>query len=106
MTHALTRRAVLLAAAFGTIGWFIAAMFIRFALSLGWFGAGPRLVLFAAAVPAAWFLVEVVRRIAPAHLLERVTVLCVTALLLDGLALVWFPALYGAEGAALLTPAA
>jgi hypothetical protein len=32
--------------------------------------------------------------------------MCIVALILDGIALVWFQALYGAEGATLLAPAA
>jgi hypothetical protein len=97
----------LMPALFGLIGWFIAAMFIRVAIPLGWFAPPLTAVMFIAAVPASWLLVELVRRLAGgADLLARVTIMCVVALLLDGLALVWLPGLYGASGAELLAPAA
>src|SRR5436189_806160 len=104
MTHA---RGFVLPAVLGLVGWFIAAMFIRLAIPLGWFAPPLTVVLFVVAVPASWLLVELVRRLAGgADLLARVTIMCVVALLLDGLALVWLPSLYGAEGAELLPAAA
>jgi hypothetical protein len=93
----MSSRTVLLIVAAGVVGWFVAALFIRFTAHLGWYGGGlANIILFAASAPVALALAELVRRLAPKGQSSVAAALLVTpALLLDGLALTWTPGLYG-----------
>jgi hypothetical protein len=94
----------------GLAFWFLAALFIRF-FGAGIFVAGNPwlLALFLAAIPMAWGLVRLsggLGRIRGPALFPAATLLSVVGLLLDGVAIAWFPALYGLPTAALVLAAA
>jgi Family of unknown function (DUF5367) len=83
----------------GDVLWFVAAMFIRFA-GQGLFTAGnPWLIaLFVGSLPVAWALVAIpcrMLRVARPHYVKAATLMAAPALLLDGVAITWFPTLYG-----------
>lgn len=96
--------------ALGVFFWFVAAMAFRllgervFSLDSPWVP-----LLFASAVPVAWAFVEAGKRLSGARggaLMPAVSVMSATAMLLDALALVFVPALYGMPVASLLLVAA
>lgn len=101
--HALR---VPLLVALGAIFWFLAALVIRF-LGPGVFAPGSAVLLlvFALAVPIAWGFVWLGTAIAGARgaaVVPAVAIMAATAMLLDGVALTWFPALYGLPPASLV----
>lgn len=83
----------------GAVLWFAAAMVIRYTLPLGWFGRGAAPILFAVSAALSPLVVLAVHRVtrgqAGGHL-RTAALACIPALLLDGLAFVWQPSLYGA----------
>lgn len=80
--------------------WAAASQVIRVAVPAGWFAPGPAVAMFALALPNAWLTVWMVRRlVGPAHVLRGTMLACAVAMLADGVALVWAPALYGADTA-------
>jgi hypothetical protein len=89
---------LLVAVAVGVLFWFLAALFIRAAgthvFAPG--GAAP-ILLFAATVPLGWLLIEGVARwggFADGAVFPVIVTMCLTGLVLDGVALVWFAGLY------------
>lgn len=100
----LTRRQVAIATMNGAIYWALAILFIRFAGPHVFVHGSPRLAgLYVALIPVSWAFVELAPRVAgfsAATGASAVTVMCLTALMLDGLAIGWAPSLYG------LTPSA
>lgn len=93
----LADRQVAILVAFGLAFWFVAALFIRFAL-FDIFNRGiGTMVLFATTVPVAWVSVQIASRIAklaPAQLLPGVAVASAAAMLCDGIGLLWW-SIYG-----------
>ncbi len=90
---------VLLYVALGAVLWLVAALFIRvvgqplFSLANRWLYA-----LFAACFPVGWLLIVTclaLGRVSRSAALVPVTLMCVTSLLLDGIAISRFPSLYG-----------
>ncbi len=83
----------------GAVLWLIAALFIR-VTGAGLFVAGnPWLIaLFIASLPVGWLLAVLPCRLmglARPHYVQAATLMAAPALLLDGLAITWLPALYG-----------
>ena len=97
-------------AALGITLWLLFALLIHFAIPPAWFSSPPLSpLLFAAAVPGAWLLVQLCRQTAALtseQLLPGVAVASMTALLCDGTALTWAPRLYGGDAASILPAAA
>jgi hypothetical protein len=89
----------------GLIVWFIAAMFIRFALPLGWLeGNIVTIIIFIVSLPVAAISIELVHRFTDGQKGEKIrtaAVLSLVGLLLDGMAITWTPLLYTADRAAL-----
>lgn len=94
----------------GVVFWVSGVLFIRFAglplfdRSNSWLW-----LLFVAAIPLSWFFVKiliVVGQLSGADRLRAVALSSFAAALLDGIAITWFPALYGLEQAGLLLAAA
>lgn len=78
--------------------WAAASQVIRVAVPAGWFAPGPALFMFGLALPNAFLSVWLVRRmVGAAHVLRGTMLACAVAMLADGVALVWAPALYGAD---------
>jgi hypothetical protein len=94
----------------GIVFWFSGVLFIRFAGEALFVSRNPWLfLLFIAAIPAAWGFVKitaVVGQISGDALLGAVSLASVSAAVLDGIALTWFPSWYGLEPSGLLLAAA
>ena len=90
---------------FGAVIWFIAAMFIRLALPLGWLAGGLLTVLvFAGSLPTAAVSIELAHRLVGGGSGQRIktaAIISLVGLLLDGIAITWTPALYSPDRAAI-----
>ena len=89
--------------------WYLAALFIRFALPAGLYGGGPGVLLFAATLPLAWGSIRLAERVAglrPAQVVPGTAFACAVAMLCDGVALTWAPGVYGGASARLALGAA
>ena len=83
----------------GALFWLIGVLFIRF--------AGP-IFFIEGSFPASWLpikLGEVFGKVKSHALITAVLIMNTTALLLDGVALTWFPSIYGVTGSALVLAA-
>jgi hypothetical protein len=99
---ALRPAQIVILAAFSTLVWFLAAMFIRFVGPMGVFHGYKVIALYALTVPATVPLNARSRKLVRAPKSQMVTVVAITsavATLLDGVAMSQFPALYGADPA-------
>ena len=94
-------RSVPLYVVLGAVFWLVAAFFIRLAGPPLFSLASPWLaVLFAASFPISWLLITMclaLGGVPRCAALVPVTIMCVTGLLLDGIAISRFPSLYGAS---------
>jgi hypothetical protein len=110
MNKPLSAAQTLLFLGLGLLFWFVAALFIRFVGASVFVTGSPwLLVIFLAGLPMAWGLVRlsaVLGRIDGPALFPAVTLLSVVGLLLDGVAITWFPALYGLPAESLVLAAA
>lgn len=98
----LRRGQVLILAALSVLFWFMAALFIRYGVPAGSFGGVASAALFVLTVPTACLLIWTTRRVAalrPDQLVSGVALTSAVAMLCDGVALTWFPALYGGNPA-------
>jgi hypothetical protein len=94
---------------YGAVLWFLAAMLVRVLTPMGalsgvWQIATYGLVV-PGTVPAIW-IARAVARLARGQTAMGLMIVTATALLLDGVAFAWFPALYGADPALWLAGAA
>ena len=94
----------------GVVFWFEALLFIRFGGEHVFVNGNPwLLLLFVISIPIAGILVKigaVVGKVEGEELLNAVTIMSLTATLLDGVALTWFQGWYGLTPAGLLLAAA
>lgn len=100
MTVPLDRRQIGLSLALGAALWFLAALILRQVGAAGGFDGAARALLFAAIVPGTLPVVLLFRylaRLGRGQIMGGVALGTATAALLDGLALSWWPALYGTE---------
>lgn len=97
-------------AVLGAILWFIAALFIRFTMPLGWFeGNNETIILFVVSVPLAMIAIELIQKITQGEagsMIRTASVISVVGLLLDALALSWSRDLYSKDPVGLETAAA
>ena len=93
----------------GAVYWFVAALVVRWT-AVEWVGStAATLVVFALIVvvtPAALWLGMRIARAKRAQAGYAATVMTMVALFLDGIALTWFPSLYGTDPKVLLGGAA
>lgn len=85
-------------AIFGAVLWFLAAMTLRYLGPMGIYDGANRAVLYALIIPGTVPFVVLARRIgglASNQIGIAYAVGTTSAMLLDGLALAWFPMLYG-----------
>ena len=102
MIAPLTPRQVRLSLVLGAVLWFLAALLLRYVGTAGGFDGANRALLFAAILPGSIPVVLLFRRVlalGPGQLTGAVALGTAAAALLDGLALSWWPALYGTETA-------
>lgn len=96
--NALAPRQVLILAAMGAILWFAAAMLIRVIGPIGVFEGTNRLLTYLLVIPGTLPFVFLVRRSAGLAASQHGIAMAIgttAAALLDGIALAWFPQLYG-----------
>jgi hypothetical protein len=94
----------------GIVFWVLGVLFIRFAGSPLFDHSNPWLLpLFGVTIPLYWVFVKllaIVGQVSGADLLRAFSLSSVAAAVLDGIALTWFPGLYGLEQAGLLLASA
>lgn len=94
----------------GALGWVIGLLFIRFAFALFFVEGGLWLVgLYVFSIPGAWLTIKGIAlagKVSAVKILMAVVIICSTASLLDGVAITWFPSLYGLPTPAHLLAAA
>lgn len=83
----------------GVLFWYLAALFIKYYGSFFSTDQNPYLpVLYVLAIPVSWEFIQtakLVERLADSEVFDSVVVMTMTATLCDGIAITWFPALYG-----------
>jgi hypothetical protein len=105
----LTRAQIILLAGVGALLWFLAAMLLRVLGPMGVFEGWARVVLYGLVVPGTYpFLLigQKLARLTPHTTALGVAIITASATLLDGMALAWFPGLYGSDTALVLASAA
>jgi hypothetical protein len=84
----------------GVVLWFAAAMLIRILAPMGIFEGSARILLYLLVIPGTWpfmVLIQRVARLATDQIAIGVSVATAAATLCDGIALAWFPWLYGSS---------
>ena len=99
MTLKISRKTTLLYVFLGAFFWFVAAMFIKYG-GPGIFQEGSHwiIVLFAATLPLSWAFIRLTLAIGgvkTSDALAPVAIMCATGMMMDGIAISHFPALYG-----------
>ncbi|WP_353203360.1 hypothetical protein [Sphingomonas sp.] len=105
----LTQRQILILVIFGISLWFGGALLIRVVEPLGALRGVGVPILYAALIPGTYpfiLLAQCMARLQPGQTLHAVAIATMSATFLDGIALMVYPALYGADrggaGAAIL----
>lgn len=105
----LSTRQIGTLAVIGAVLWFIAAILLRNIGPLGAFEGGNRVLLYALTIPGTipfiW-MTQRLARLASNQIAIGIAIVTATALLLDGVAVAWFPQLYGDELAQVTSSAA
>jgi len=89
-------------AAYGIALWYIAALMVRYGTAAGLYGRDANLFAYIATALAFGPLIWAARRTARGLLLPAITIVSLAALLCDGLAITWWPTLYGPDAASSL----
>jgi Family of unknown function (DUF5367) len=101
---------LLLFVGLGALAWLIGVLFIRFAGTMFFVEGSLWLVgLYLLTIPVVWLMIESVARIGKLSRLKTsiaIVILNFTATLLDGVAISWFPSIYGLPASAHLLAAA
>jgi type IV secretory pathway TrbD component len=95
----LSQRQFLISVLMGIILWFVAAMVLRFMGPLGIYDGIARIILYVAIIPGTLpfvFLFQKVAGLTRQTLAIGFSVGTAAAIVCDGLALAWYPQLYGA----------
>jgi hypothetical protein len=105
----LSMTQIIISALFGASLWFLAAMIVRALGPIGALAGVTRMITYALVIPGtvpAVIMGQKLARLARGQILPGVAVMTMTALLLDGVAFAWFPALYSRDPAILIAGAA
>ena len=105
----LSTSQMLMLTTIGAVLWFLAAMLLRTIGPMGVFEGGRRLMLYAITVPATLPFIWMTQKLArlPANRIGiGYSFATAIALLLDGVAVAWFPLLYGTDMAQVSNSAA
>lgn len=85
---------------YGAVGWFLAALLCRTLGSMGVYDGSAQIILYAAiipgTIPVVWLMKPLlgVRR---SEMFAAAAIVDMSALVLDGIAVAWFPSLYGTD---------
>jgi hypothetical protein len=105
----LTAIQIVILAIYGAALWFAAAMLVRAIGPMGALDGGWRLLSYALVIPGTVPAIMIARPIAKLRAdqtIAGISVVTATALLLDGIAHAWFPAIYGTDPALIVKGAA
>jgi hypothetical protein len=105
----LTAIQIVILAIYGAVLWFAAAMLVRAIGPMGALDGGWRLLSYALVIPGTVPAIIIARPIAKLRAdqtIAGISVVTATALLLDGIAHAWFPAIYGTDPALIVKGAA
>jgi hypothetical protein len=105
----LTAIQIVILAIYGAVLWFAAAMLVRAIGPMGALDGGWRLLSYALVIPGTVPAIMIARPIAKLRAdqtIAGISVVTATALLLDGIAHAWFPAIYGTDPALIVKGAA
>jgi hypothetical protein len=105
----LTPTQIVTLAIYGTVLWFAAAMLVRTLGPVGAFDGGWGLLTYVLVIPGTIPFILIARPIARLRHDQTATgiaIVTATALLLDGIAHAWFPAIYGTNPALIVKGAA
>jgi hypothetical protein len=99
-TLPLTTKQIIILALYGALLWFVAALLVRTIGPMGALDGFGRVITYAlvipGTVPAIW-IGRVLAKLNRNQTAISLIVITATALLLDGVAHAWFPALYGSD---------
>jgi hypothetical protein len=105
----LKRSQTIILVLYGVIVWFLAAMLVRVIAPIGaldgWWRALTYALVVPGTVPAIW-IARAIAKLARGQTATGIMVATAPALMLDGVAFAWFPALYGPDPAHWLAGAA
>lgn len=107
--HTLTTPQIGILAGYGTVLWFAAAMLVRTIGPMGALDGGWGMLTYVLVIPGTVPAILVARplaRLRGGQTISGVAVVTATALLLDGIAHAWFPAIYGTDPALIVKGAA
>jgi hypothetical protein len=105
----LTVTQIVILAIYGAVLWYAAALLVRKIGPMGALDGGWRLLTYALVIPGTVPAIMIARPIAKLRrdqTLAGISVVTATALLLDGIAHAWFPAIYGTDPALIVKGAA
>jgi hypothetical protein len=94
----LTISQTILLISIGAALWLLAAIILRFIAPMGALEGTARLITYALVIPGTVpfvILTKMIVRLLPHQLFTGVAVVTTTALLIDGVVIAWFPAVYG-----------
>jgi hypothetical protein len=98
--QALSTAQVIILVVLGAVLWFLAAIMLRALAPLGIYDGSNRVLFYALVIPGTFPFVLIARRLArlaPDQMAIALAIATAAATLLDGIALAWFPALYGSD---------
>lgn len=91
---------IAMSALLGAVLWFLAAMLLRILGPMGVYDGTAQIILYVLIVPGTVpfvFIIQKLAKLARDQIALGIAVATATAALLDGVALAWFPSLYGTE---------
>jgi hypothetical protein len=94
----LSNQQTVLLVVVGAVLWLLAAIILRLIVPLGALEGSARFVTYALVIPATMPFIILTRtlvKLVPHQLFTGVAVATTTALLIDGIVIAWFPAVYG-----------
>jgi hypothetical protein len=100
MTSKISTRQIIILVVYGIVLWFLAAMLVRTLGPLGALNGYKGAVTFALVIPGtipALIFARKMAKLARSQITAGIAIVTATALLLDGIAHAWFPALYGSD---------
>jgi hypothetical protein len=107
--HNLTTNQIIILTIYGAVLWYLAAILVRTIGPLGALDGGWGILSYALVIPGtvpAILLARPLAKLRHDQTVVGIAVVTATALLLDGIAHAWFPAIYGTDSALIVKGAA